>query len=417
LALNMAKVYLLLLVLCGFAQADQVNCIKWKDANGTVIGTYCRPFTVVAGNGIALSDNHAGAITISTDGSGAPGSGTVTSFSSGDLAPLFTTSVATASSTPALTFVMSAAAAHSFFGNCTGSSATPSYCQPAFSDLAGAATDAQIPDTITISLSATTTALAADGANCSGNNFALGVDASGAGQCAQPAFSNLSGTATDAQIPDNITVSLAATATALAANGANCAGNNFALGVDASGVGECAQPAFSNLSGTATDAQVPDNITISLAATATALAADPANCSAGSVAAGITAGGVAEGCAVFAVTKASVANQFLNSYTSGTGAFTSAQPAFTDISGAATDAQVPDNITVTLAATATALAANPADCTSGQFANAINASGTLTCATLDGQRDFDIHHYRSRIGRLSNNGHYSSHRHSDHRHD
>jgi hypothetical protein len=180
LALNMAKVYLLLLVLCGFAQADQVNCIKWKDANGTVIG---------------------------------------------------------------------------------------------------------------------------DGANCSGNNFALGVDASGVGQCAQPAFSNLSGTATDAQIPDNITVSLAATATALAANGANCAGNNFALGVDASGVGECAQPAFSNLSGTATDAQVPDNITISLAATATALAADPANCSAGSVAAGITAGGVAEGCAVFAVTK------------------------------------------------------------------------------------------------------------------
>lgn len=40
-----------------------------------------------------------------------------------------------------------------------------------------------------------------------------------------------------------------ATATALAANGGNCSGNNFALGVDASGVGECAQPAFSNLSG------------------------------------------------------------------------------------------------------------------------------------------------------------------------
>jgi hypothetical protein len=74
-AIGMAKVYLLLLVLCGFAQADQVNCIKWKDANGTVIGTYCRPFTVVAGNGIALSDNHAGAITISTDGAPAAGAG------------------------------------------------------------------------------------------------------------------------------------------------------------------------------------------------------------------------------------------------------------------------------------------------------------------------------------------------------
>ena len=95
----------------------------------------------------------------------------------------------------------------------------------------------------------TASALAANGANCVGNNFALGVDASGVGECAQPAFSNLSGAATDAQIPDTITIALAATATALAANGGNCSGNNFALGVDASGVGECAQPAFSNLSG------------------------------------------------------------------------------------------------------------------------------------------------------------------------
>ena len=54
----------------------------------------------------------------------------------------------------------------------------------------------------------------------------------------------------------------ASTASALAANGANCVGNNFALGVDASGVGECAQPAFSNLSGAATDAQIPDTITL-----------------------------------------------------------------------------------------------------------------------------------------------------------
>lgn len=55
----------------------------------------------------------------------------------------------------------------------------------------------------------------------------------------------------------------ATTATALAANGGNCSGDNFALGVDASGVGECAQPAFSNLSGSATDAQVADTITAS----------------------------------------------------------------------------------------------------------------------------------------------------------
>lgn len=56
----------------------------------------------------------------------------------------------------------------------------------------------------------------------------------------------------------------ATTAAALAANGANCTGNNFALGVNAAGVAECAQPDFSNLSGTATDAQIPDTITASL---------------------------------------------------------------------------------------------------------------------------------------------------------
>src|SRR5262249_14285152 len=47
----------------------------------------------------------------------------------------------------------------------------------------------------------------------------------------------------------------AATATALAANGSNCTGNNFAVGVDAAGNAECAQPAFSNLTGVATVAQ------------------------------------------------------------------------------------------------------------------------------------------------------------------
>jgi hypothetical protein len=92
---------------------------------------------------------------------------------------------------------------------------------------------------------------------CAANQWASTLNASGAPTCTQPAFSNLSGAVTDAQVPDNITVSLAATAAALAANGGNCSGNNFAVGVDASGVGECAQPAFSNLSGTATIAQLP----------------------------------------------------------------------------------------------------------------------------------------------------------------
>jgi hypothetical protein len=55
------------------------------------------------------------------------GTGTVTSFSSGSLSPLFTTSVATATSTPALSFTLTSAGADTVLGNPTGSSAAPSY--------------------------------------------------------------------------------------------------------------------------------------------------------------------------------------------------------------------------------------------------------------------------------------------------
>jgi hypothetical protein len=140
-------------------------------------------------------------------------------------------------------------------GNCSGNNFAigvdamgVSECsQPAFSNLSGSATDAQLASNYS-----------GVGA-CATNQWASTLNDNAAPTCSQPAFSNLSGSATDAQVPDSITVTLAATATALAANGANCSGNNFALGVDSSGAGECAQPAFSNLSGTVTDAQLASN--------------------------------------------------------------------------------------------------------------------------------------------------------------
>lgn len=55
------------------------------------------------------------------------GSGTVTDFSAGDLSPLFTTSVATSTTTPALTFSLTNAGANTYFGNATGGAAAPSY--------------------------------------------------------------------------------------------------------------------------------------------------------------------------------------------------------------------------------------------------------------------------------------------------
>lgn len=54
--------------------------------------------------------------------------GVVTTFSSGNLSPLFTTSVATPTTTPALTFSLSNAAANTLFGNCTVTLGLPSFC-------------------------------------------------------------------------------------------------------------------------------------------------------------------------------------------------------------------------------------------------------------------------------------------------
>lgn len=65
---------------------------------------------------------------------GGTGTGSVTSFSAGTLSPLFSTSVATATTTPALSFSLSTAAANTVFGNFTGGVAAPTFsAAPAFS--------------------------------------------------------------------------------------------------------------------------------------------------------------------------------------------------------------------------------------------------------------------------------------------
>jgi fibronectin-binding autotransporter adhesin len=109
--------------------------------------------------------------------------GTVTTFSAGSLSPLFTSSVATATSTPALTFTLSNAAANTVFGNFTGSSTAPTFsATPVFS----AATLTNFP---TFNQNTTGTA-----ANLSGT----------------PTLPN--GTAATTQTPGNNTTSLATTA-------------------------------------------------------------------------------------------------------------------------------------------------------------------------------------------------------------
>lgn len=199
-----------------------------------------------------------------------------------------------------------------------------------FSDISGVVTDAQVPNTITINLAATATALAANPANC-GSGLAAGVDASGV---AEGCSTNI------------------ATATALAANGSNCSAGSFPLGVDASGASEsCTTLASSNVG------------------TATALAANGANCSANQAAGGVDASGASESCVAPLLTPGAVTTNALVKF-SGTGGQATAQSACVESAGTITGCALTGN-----ASTATALAANGANCSAGSFPLGVDASG------------------------------------------
>lgn len=80
--------------------------------------------TNAGGAGLALGSYNAATGNFTTV---SVGSGTVTSFSAGALSPLFTTSVATATTTPALSFTLSNAGGGTVFGNNATSSGAPAY--------------------------------------------------------------------------------------------------------------------------------------------------------------------------------------------------------------------------------------------------------------------------------------------------
>ncbi len=170
------------------------------------------------------------------------------------------------------------------------------------------------------------TALSANGANCSPGNAPLGVDASGA---AESCFDVLEASEVDSEaeleallldVTNVLTDSEnAASATALAADGTNCAAGQWAAGVDASGnaqgctVDDTGTDTLDDLSNNdlgdlqnVTEVGEGSNIALvgdgtggwqpGTPATATALAANGANCAAGQWAAGVDASGASEGC-------------------------------------------------------------------------------------------------------------------------
>lgn len=85
------------------------------------------------GSGTALQVFRINAAGTATEWATATGGGTVSTVSTGSLSPLFTSSIATATTTPAISFALSNAAANTIFGNSTNASAAPTYFTPSLS--------------------------------------------------------------------------------------------------------------------------------------------------------------------------------------------------------------------------------------------------------------------------------------------
>jgi excisionase family DNA binding protein len=206
----------------------------------------------------------------------------------------------------------------------------------------------------------TATALAANPSDCSANQFATTIAANGNLSCAP---------LTDADVPNTITIDLAATATALAANPSDCAANQFANTIAANG----------NLTCTAiTDADVSDTLTASLfvgsGSTTTAIDLATAEIAGNLRATNLQASAADLGAANVDIILSNSNGSFVTNLT---------------VDGTVTAATFSGNLTGNVtgnvtgnADTATALAANPSDCAANQFATTIATSGNLTCAAL-----------------------------------
>ena len=179
-------------------------------------------------------------------GGGGSGSGTVTNFTAGNASPLFTTSVGTPSSTPALTFTISNAGAHTYYGNNTGSSAAGAFV---------AIVDGDLPTTLNgHTLSGSTL--------FSGNHSPSTAGGQTVGSAALPFSSVYVGASATNNANVTGTFTGARTCTIVDANSntsvpSTAGAHQFASAFSSGGVFTWTQPAFTDVSGTATAAQLP----------------------------------------------------------------------------------------------------------------------------------------------------------------
>ena len=133
----MKKLILFCLALCAtsaYAQPILQEASAAQATAGTAgAGYYISPrrmtsasHSVPAGGGTGTVLKKASAADFDTVWGSVSGTGTVTTFTAGTLSPLFTTSVATATSTPALTFTLSNASANLVFAGPTTGAVPPS---------------------------------------------------------------------------------------------------------------------------------------------------------------------------------------------------------------------------------------------------------------------------------------------------
>lgn len=212
---------------------------------------------------------------------------------------------------------------------------------------------------------ATASAFAADPSDCSLPNVALGINAAGAAQCAQP--SNVTGNAatvtngvyTNGSYADpSFITSISGSKVGAGLAAANIAAGSLGASVIASShaVASVQDSAIVGVSGSKISGSIPGN-----AATATALAADPTDCTLPNVALGVNASGTA------------VCSQPSN--VTGTAANITGNLAASQISAGTAGISVTGN-----AGTASALAADPTDCSLPNVALGIGANGAAVCA-------------------------------------
>lgn len=141
--------------------------------------------------------------------------------------------------------VQSKAAVSNQFLTSISTSGVPASAQPAFTDISGTATAAQLPNPGASSLGGIRSYAAVS------NQWINTISTSGIPASAQPAFTDISGTASAAQLPNPGASSLGGVQSKASA------ASNFLTQISTSGVVSAAQPAFTDISGTATAAQLP----------------------------------------------------------------------------------------------------------------------------------------------------------------